>query len=188
MFDFGLEATMPWKLAVTSASDALLVCRLDDRFLDIDIARYLAGHGIAFWTLALRAQIPISPSIPEVDFYLPSRPPGYVFTPADYEAYLYFRARMLRQPCIRAAILRGGYFWRLVIGNVSLDEILEGPIGGASMFAIEGDGVEFLDDKLSKHEMDLLCGTYECATSKFFFFVTDSMSSDLIYLFERKRQ
>jgi len=169
MFDFGLEATMPWKLAVTSASDALLVCRLDDRFLDIDIARYLAGRGIAFRTLASRAQIPISPSIPEVDFYLPSRPSGYVFMRADYEAYLYFRAHMLHRPRIRAAILQGGYFWRLVIGNVSLDEILEGPIGGASMFTIEGDGIEFLDNKLSKHEMDLLCGTYECATSMFFY-------------------
>ncbi|KIJ90619.1 hypothetical protein K443DRAFT_135642 [Laccaria amethystina LaAM-08-1] len=166
MFDFGLEATVPWKLVVTSASDALLVCRLDDQFLDVDIARYLAGRGIAFRTLASRAQIPISPSVPEVDFYLPSRPQDYVFTQADYEAYLYFRERMLRQPRIRAAILRGGYFWRLVIGSVSLDEILEGPIGGASMFSVEGDGKEFLDDKLSKHEMDLLCGTYMCETAQ----------------------
>jgi hypothetical protein len=168
MFDFGLEATMPLKLAVTSASDALLVCRLDDRFLDVDIARYLAGRGIAFRTLASRSQIPVSPSVPGVDFYLPSRPNEYVFTQADYEAYLYFRARMLRQPRIRAAILRGGYFWRLVIGSVSLDEILEGPVGGASMFSIEHDGIEFLDDKLSKHEMDLLCGRYICATGMFF--------------------
>lgn len=168
IFDFGVEATVPWKLAVTSASDALLVCRLDDRFLDIDIARYLACRGIAFRTLASRAQIPSSPSVPEVDFYLPSRPQDYVFTQADYEAYLYFRARMLRRPHIRAAILRGGYFWRLIIGSVGLDEILEGPIGGASMFCVEGDGKEFLDNKLSKLEMDLLCGTYMCGTCKFF--------------------
>jgi hypothetical protein len=42
MFDFGVEGTVPWKLVV------------------IDIARYLAGCGIEFCTLASRAQIPIS--------------------------------------------------------------------------------------------------------------------------------
>ena len=187
MFDFGEEATVPWKLAVTSASDALLVCRLDDRFLDVDIARYLAGRGIAFRTLASSAQIPISPSVPDVDFDFPSRPPSYVFTQAAYEAYLYFRARMLRRPRIRAAILRGGYFWRLVIGSVSLDEILEGPTGGASMFYVEGDGKEFIDDKLSKHEMDLLCGTYMCGTGMFFYSLFNQQY-DLIYLIDKPNE
>lgn len=40
VFDFKSEATVLWKLAVTTAADVLLVCRLDPRYREADIARF----------------------------------------------------------------------------------------------------------------------------------------------------
>ena len=69
---------------------------------------------------------------------------------------------------MRAAILRGGYIWRLTIGSVSVDELLEGPVGGGSLLAVEYDEYPvLLDDKLTHNEMDWLCGMYICATGMF---------------------
>jgi hypothetical protein len=50
-FDFQQAATVAWKLAVNNVADALLICRLDHRFSDYEIARYLIQHGIPFRTL-----------------------------------------------------------------------------------------------------------------------------------------
>lgn len=167
VFDFGEEATVPWRLAVTTAADALLVCRLDSRFADVDIARFLAERGIAFHTLIPRLTLPIRPSCPDVLPYLPHRPAGYTFTTLDYEVYLHCRSRILRRPRVRAAVLRGGHLWRLTIGSLSIDEILRGPMGGGSLFEVKDEqGIDLLDDKLSQYEMDLLSGMYICYTGE----------------------
>ncbi|EDR13000.1 uncharacterized protein LACBIDRAFT_312122 [Laccaria bicolor S238N-H82] len=101
------KVTVRWRLAVTTASDVLLVCRLDAQFLDVDIARFLA---------------------------LP--------------------------------ILRGGFLWRLTIGSVSIDELLEGPVGGGSLLVVDDRKgyPPLLDDKLTHNEMDWICGMYVCST------------------------
>lgn len=185
--------TVPWRLAVTTASDALLVCRLNPQYLDADLARFLALRGIPFRTLLAEPLMPPSISCPDVELYLPQRPFGYQFTKADYEAYLNCRSRILRRPRMRAAILRGGYMWRLTIGSVSVDELLEGPVGGGSLLAIDGsllatDNNEYpvlLDDKLTHNEMDWLCGMYICATGMFLSIIT-SFSNH--YIKSRNRQ
>ncbi|KAG5328303.1 hypothetical protein C0989_010598, partial [Termitomyces sp. Mn162] len=38
MFDFGDKSEMPWKLTLTTAADALMVCRLDSRLRESDVA------------------------------------------------------------------------------------------------------------------------------------------------------
>ena len=168
--------TVCWRLAVTTASDALLVCRLDPRFLDVDIARFLALRGVPFRTLLAEPLMPPSISYPEVEWYLPSHPDGYHFTKADYEVYLKCRSQILRRPRVRAAILRGSYLWRLTIGSVSIDELLEGPVGGGSLLVIEDYENEgyprLLDDKLTGNEMDWLCGMYICSTGMFLIIIT----------------
>ena len=162
------RVTVPWRLAVTTASDALLVCRLDAQFLDADLARFLALRGIPFRTLLAKPLMPRFIPYPDVDICLPQRPAGYRFTKADYEAYLNCRSRILRRPRIRAAILRGGYLWRLTIGCVSVDELLKGPVGGGSLLAINNDEYPLLlDDKLTSNEMDWIVGMYICATGMF---------------------
>jgi hypothetical protein len=97
LFDEG-SVTVPWRLAVTTASDALLVCRLNSQYLDVDLARFLALRGIPFRTLLVKPLMPPSISYPDVELYLPQRPFGYRFTKADYEAYLNCRSRILRRP------------------------------------------------------------------------------------------
>jgi hypothetical protein len=175
LFDEG-SVTVPWRLAVTTASDVLLVCRLNSQYLDVDLARFLALRGIPFRTLLVKPLMPPSISYPDVELYLPQRPFGYRFTKADYEAYLNCRSRILRRPCVRAAVLRGGYMWRLTIGMVSVDELLEGPVGGGSLLAVVNDEddryPDLLDDKLTHNEMDWLCGMYVCATGMFLSIVT----------------
>jgi len=108
--------------------------------------------------------MPPSISYPEIEWYLPGCPCGYCFTKADYEAYLNCRSRILQHPRVRAAVLHGGYLWRLTIGSVSIDELLEGPVGGGSLLVIESDDKNgfppLLDDKLSCNEIYWLCGMY----------------------------
>jgi len=87
--------TAPWRLAVTTASDALLVCQLNSQYLDADLARFLALHGIPFCTLLAKLLMPPSISYPDVELYLPQCPFGYHFTKADYEAYLNCRLQIL---------------------------------------------------------------------------------------------
>ena len=73
---------------VTTASDALLVCRLDAQFLDADLVCFLALCGIPFCTLLAKPLMPPFIPYPDVDIYLPQCPSGYRFTKVDYEAYL----------------------------------------------------------------------------------------------------
>lgn len=51
MFDFGTDGIATWKLAVTSASDALIICRLDPEWDEVAIALFLLQNGIPFHTL-----------------------------------------------------------------------------------------------------------------------------------------
>ena len=166
-------APVPWRLAVTTASDALLVCRLDAQFSDADLARFLALCGIPFRTLLAKPLMPPSLRYPDVELYLPQRPAGYRFTKADYEAYLNCRSRILRRPRVRAAILCGGYIWRLTIRSVSVDELLEGPVGGGSLLVVDNEKYPvLLDDKLTSNEMDWLCGMYVCSKGMFLSIIT----------------
>ena len=137
--------------------------------MDADLACFLALRGIPFRTLLAKPLMPSFIPYPDVDICLPQRPARYRFTKADYEAYLNCRSRILRRPRIRAAILCGGYLWRLTIRCVSVDELLKGPVGGGSLLAINNDEYPLLldDDKLTSNEMDWIVGMYICATGMF---------------------
>ena len=131
--------------------------------MDADLAGFLALRGIPFRTLLAKPLMPPFIPYPDVDIYLPHH-----FTKADYEAYLNCRSRILRHPHIWAAILRGGYLWRLTIRCVSVDELLKGPVGGGSLLAINNDEYPLLlDYKLTSNEMDWLVGMYVGATGMF---------------------
>ncbi|KAF9440783.1 hypothetical protein P691DRAFT_767257 [Macrolepiota fuliginosa MF-IS2] len=64
-----------------------------------------------------------------------------------------------------AALLHGGFLWRIAVEYVSLSEAVQGPWGiynnNRYMFTVkDADGVEYVDDNLTVNEMDILCGVY----------------------------
>ena len=165
VFDFKSEATVHWKLAVTTAADVLLVCRLDPRFREADIARFLIERGVPFRTLVWKSIMPSPPLSMPIIYQLPSRGPNYVFSKRDFDSYIHLREMLVRQPRIRAALLRGGMPWRLVISFMHADKVLGGPVGGGPMREVHHPSGDMLvDDDLTDLELDLLCGTYMCDT------------------------
>jgi hypothetical protein len=170
LFDFGQHTTLQWKLAVTSPSDVLFVCRLNMNFNEYDLARCLIQQGIPFRTLMPLSVVPRPLGPPSL--MLPIRLSGYKFTPKDYEAYQEQCAVIFSQPRARAALLRGGIIWRLAVETLSIDDALIGPSTGATIhgraFTIPNpfsDGI-FGDDDLTQVELDLLCGANVCYTGK----------------------
>jgi hypothetical protein len=59
---------VPWKLAVTTAADVLLVCRLDPRYREADFACFLIERGVPFHTLVWKNIMPNPP--PKYAHYL----------------------------------------------------------------------------------------------------------------------
>ena len=119
------------------AIDALFLCRLDSTLTDYELCRILIQRGIEFHTLL---PCTTSPSIlPHLT--LPVRSPGYQFTKNDYVAYLEERTALLRIPRVRrAALMKGGIVWRLVISRASFTDVLHGPTTSATLY---GQGISF---------------------------------------------
>ncbi len=119
MFDFREYSTVKWKLTVTSAAHALLICRLHTSFEEKDIALYLVRRGIPFYTLQDATTLHQVSPIKEKPMQRPIRPLGHDFTLLDYTAYLDQCRLLMQQKRLRAALLRGGYLWRVALsGNV----------------------------------------------------------------------
>jgi hypothetical protein len=157
--------TDPWHIMVTTAGDALYICRLPQDYTREDIAVALLQEGIRFRTLAPVPDLPRSLPCPELA--LPRRSENYVFTKRDYDAYIDQRNVILRGPRGRAALMRGGYVWRLARATVSQDSVLEGPFPDGGPTTCFENGLEFLwDNELSETELDLICGAYICDTSE----------------------
>jgi hypothetical protein len=160
-----------WKLAVTNAEDVLYVCRLAPCLNEYDIARKLVQQGMRFRTLLPLKEIPRSPIV--TNHILPIRLPGYKFTPKDYKAYQQQCQVIFSQTRARAAMLRGGIVWRLVLDILSFDDALRGPSLATTVHR-QGlsvtdpqTGDRLCDDDLTQGELDLLCGAYICYTGMF---------------------
>lgn len=170
VFDFGREATVPWLLAATSVIDALFICRLDRRLNDYQIANHLLTRGIRFRTL-VRDILPPPRDLP---FTLtPFRLSDYVFTSRDYDVYVREREALIRNPRIaRAALMKGGIVWRLLVAMISASDVLAGPSAAISIynygvaFGQSNNGRHLWDDIISDEELDQICGTYHCYTGK----------------------
>ncbi|KJA12662.1 hypothetical protein HYPSUDRAFT_119721, partial [Hypholoma sublateritium FD-334 SS-4] len=99
----------------------------------------------------------------------PVRPVGHVFTLLDYTAYLNQCRVLMQQTRLRAALLRGGYLWRVALSAMYFDIVLDGPSGlssrGDEMFSVLlPDGKRYVDDELTEAETYILLGTYVCRT------------------------
>lgn len=174
MFDFKERSTVKWKLTVKTASHALLVCRLDSKFDESDLAYYLLQNGIPFHTLQLSTTLSRSPISRHPPLVIPSRPADYVFNWRDYEAFRQQCHVILKQPRGRAALLRGYCPWRLAINDVSFSSVISGPSGWSTdpdemlVVKLPETEEEFIDDKLTDIELKFLTGTYDAPTSMYF--------------------
>jgi hypothetical protein len=160
------DSMVTWTLAVTKASDALLVCRRSSTpFFSLAACLHLVTHGIPFRTLLPMRSVP-TPSSTTVDAIpIPKRFPGYEFNLADYSAYLDQRKVILSQPQGRAALLRGGILWRLAMEHLSIDAALEGPSSSVTVHRIGFKGIdEYWDDDLSKEDTHHIVGMYHFYT------------------------
>lgn len=170
VFDFGRNATVPWLLAVTSVIDVLFVCRLDSRMNDYEIANHLLTRGIRFRTLIWDI-LPPPRDLPII--LTPFRLSGYTFTSRDYDVYIREREALIRNPRIaRAALMKGGIVWRLIVASISASDVLAGPSAAVSLYnyglALGENNTEqhLWDDIISNEELDQICGTYFCYTGK----------------------
>ncbi len=99
----------------------------------------------------------------------PVRPHGHDFTLLDYSAYLNKCRVLMQQKRLRAALLRGGYLWRVALSAMYFDDVLDGPSGLSSneddMFSVMlPNGKRYVDDDLTEEETNILLGTYACKT------------------------
>ena len=173
MLNLDSQRTVPWNIAVSRASDALTICRLDASFNEYNIVDFLLTNAIRFHTLQCSSTVPRSLDVPRVQ---PSLHPlirdvDYMFNGRDYLAYRE-RCRAIlshSRGSGRAALMFGNVMWRLAIHTVKCEAVYAGPSGWSldpsEMLVVrDANGVEYIDDKLSPQEQEALCGTYHCFT------------------------
>ncbi len=173
MLDLGERATVKWILTLTAAADALLVCRLHPQLQEKDIALYLLRTGVPFYTLQDANTLCAVKRDGQRHSKHPYRPANHDFTILDYTAYVEQCEIIFGQPRARAALLRGGYLWRVSVTSISFDDVLEGPSGrymsrDEMLIVTLPNGTELVDDALLESEILLLLGMYNCSTGTFF--------------------
>lgn len=167
-----------WRL-VTTDPTAVLQCVREDFGSNLrDAARFFLSNGISFNTFTPRVDLQRSgtPSTISPSKYTPCSL-GYrkaKHTPGqeEYAAYQNLRDILLNRPYHRAALLEGGIVWRLALeahdSQASLENcITSGPsedslARGATLKL--HNGLELVDDALTKDELDLICGVYKWPT------------------------
>ncbi|PPR00608.1 hypothetical protein CVT24_005490 [Panaeolus cyanescens] len=171
VFDEGNSGTTTWMLAVRTATHALIVCRLPDDMTILEVATYLVEHGIPFHTLQKAATLTRKRSVPRSTRLLPYRTKDHVFTGEDYEVYMTAVENALGEKRqARAALMSGGFVWRMAKTMCNSDVVLEGPSGlsdNADDNLIVKDvetGEVYIDDGITTLEEELLCGVMECFT------------------------
>jgi hypothetical protein len=168
-----LEDNGDWIIAFNSAT-TVLQCIRATRSMN-DAVRYLLQRGVPFNTFLprsiLEARCPTRrypTSSVDRHIGLGERRTGYVPGAADYEAYEISRDEFLRCPRARAALLKGGIVWRLVMEFLEPGLVLAGPSDDAlthgQSFRPTAGGPEYSDDDLTSDELDLICGVYQVRT------------------------
>jgi hypothetical protein len=88
---------------------------------------------------------------------------GFIFRHTDYTNYEDLRSAFLEEPHARSAIQAGGIVWRLAVEAMGAESALLEPSPSAHVFGdvlTSPGGLEFVNDRLTEDEMDLLCGKY----------------------------
>ncbi|KAF9041373.1 hypothetical protein BJ165DRAFT_1406321 [Panaeolus papilionaceus] len=182
MFDRKEQGTVAWKIAMLSAREALLVCRLPKEWDENEIALYLVSHGIPFKTLQDTKTLKRMPLLTTSTRLIPKRGNGHRFTADDYFAYVDLLDDFLQHRRGRAALMQGGFTWRVASSVISADKVLDGPTGWSTnsedifVVQIPDTEEEYVDDGISEIEEELICGLVECSTG-----IGDQMSRRSYY-------
>ena len=170
------EPHFQWKIALTTAADALFVYRLltEKDFSAISLIFLLIDEGIRFYTL-LRLMATIMPTnktaIRAARVLIPIRVKEYVFNESDYHSYVREQARILSSPRGRAALLEGGIISRIAKEHLGHDRTVLGPSSAVTVHRqgfsyTDSLGVMHWDDRLTDDEISNICGLYRCYTGK----------------------
>ena len=160
-----------WRLAVKNASNALMICRLQANFTVHNIIDFLLTNGIPFHTLQPSQTVLRTPNIPRPSLLPLVRPDKFIFGNRDYLSYREHCHAILNHPRGRAALMHGGFMWRISFRSVLWEAVFGGPSGWSTdideMIVVrDSTNTEYIDDKLSTAEKDALCGTYHYLTGK----------------------
>lgn len=94
------------------------------------------------------------------EYTIPRRHRTHVFDVQDYDNYLHTMQSLLGLTRMRAAVMRGGYVWRLAANTIRVDDVLDGP-SKTSLLRFEHEGFLYYDDQLTASEILLIIGSYE---------------------------
>ncbi|KAF9439580.1 hypothetical protein P691DRAFT_607779, partial [Macrolepiota fuliginosa MF-IS2] len=87
MFDFGSSSTVPWKLAVSSASAVLYICHLHEGMSEEDLVWELVQNGVHFCTLQHCDTLNLAPIERLSVMMVPMRLSRHVFDKRDHDFY-----------------------------------------------------------------------------------------------------
>ena len=97
------------------------------------------------------------------------RAPDFQTTKEEYATYEDTRNDFLMNNphAVQAALGAGGIIWRLAVGTLQLDLVVEGPRGQPDQQAtVSLDENSYVADALTAHEEDLICGVYRVLARK----------------------
>ncbi|KAF8868723.1 hypothetical protein BD779DRAFT_1409473, partial [Infundibulicybe gibba] len=101
------------------------------------------------------------------------RTQGYRPDPHEYTHYMDKRARVLRGPAGRAALMKGGIIWRLAMDTESVNamDVHRGPSEESRWFGqrLGTDNhydCSIIDDALDESECEVICGVYQIDMGK----------------------
>ncbi|KXN89733.1 hypothetical protein AN958_05273 [Leucoagaricus sp. SymC.cos] len=169
MFDLAGSATVPWMIAVYSAPAALFVCRLDEKFHEEAVVMELVSSGIPFRTLQRKDTLQSAPVDRTLPSLIPWRMNDHIFDSTDWEFYQKQCRIVMSLRRARAALLRGGFVWRVGLHYMDRSEAARGPWGihvdASHMFTVKDSSrIKYVDDELTQDEFDTLCGIYRSYT------------------------
>jgi len=171
VFDLGSSRTVRWNIALKTASEAIVVCRLTDNLDEREIAQLLVDYGIPFHTLQPSSSILRAGNVYRPSMDIPIRSKGYIFLVEDYVSYRNRCNSILRHPRGRAALMSGTYVGRVAQNVVPLEWVFDGPSGWSlaaeDMIIVHDEsGNEYIDDRLTENEKLVYTGCYRGRTGK----------------------
>jgi hypothetical protein len=155
----------PW-LVVTWSAATVLDCMRHNwppgGLTCVDLALYLFQHGMRFSMRSLTPPILSSPRpVPQFEA-LGWRRKTHKFTYIDYQSYNSRLLEFFRRPHSRAALEMEGIVWRLSRAVLDQDTVLLGPaLEDGCTDVLSCDDLNLWGDKLSDHDLDLICGVYK---------------------------
>ena len=156
----GSRDPSPWFIATTSATAVLMVYRSPWTTM-LEIGRGLLDHGVPFHTVVERQRIDVKEVLRSRRTGLGLRPSHFKPERADFATYENARDDVLRSRSGRAIRLLGGIVGRLAAEVVPNYEVLDGPyLTNVKVVGTHGD-MEFVDDAVEQHELDIVSGVYD---------------------------